>query len=266
MLPAMILKYDMKFGVSEVARLFKVDRDVVKTWAYHFSEYLKPEANPPKGTPRVFSAEDLRVLAYIYMYWEDQPDYEAIKVGLNTDSHFEEPYDEFLTTATPLFQEPPENLDESWRHGTVIGGMAEVGDSFALAESYKLAGDMLADAARSADEIYELIYPVIYNYRHATELYLKATVANYREDHDLSWLLQEFKKVMKSEFDSTPPKWFENVILAFNDFDPNSTTFRYGGFAPFLQGEVWVDLVHMKTLMGWLAQSFQNIRHRRRTI
>jgi hypothetical protein len=257
----MILKYDMRFGVSEVARLFKVDRDLVKKWAYHFSEYLSAEATPAKGTPRVFSAEDLRVLAYIYMYWEEQPDFEEIKFGLNTDSHFEEPYDEFLATVTPLFQELPENLDEGWRHGAVISGMVEGGDTFSLAESYKLAGDKLVDAATSVDEAYELSYPVIYNYRHAAELYLKATVHPYREDHDLSWLLQEFKKVLKSEFNSTLPQWFENIILAFNDFDPDSTTFRYGGFPSF--SEIWVDLVHMRTLMGWLAESFQKIRHRR---
>jgi hypothetical protein len=257
------LKYNMTFGVSEVARMFEVHRDVVKAWAYHFSDYLKPEANPSKGTPRTFTAGDLRVLAYVYMHWEEQPDYESIKIGLNTESHFEEQYDNFLTMTTPLFQEPPEDLDGTWRHGTVIGGMSEIGDMFALAESYKLAGDMLVDAARAADEIYELIYPIIYNYRHATELYLKAVVTPSRETHDLSWLIQEFKKLLKSEFDSTLPQWFENVILAFNDFDPNSTTFRYGGFSSFSQGEVWVDLVHVKTLMGWLARSFQNIRHRR---
>lgn len=146
---SMAIKYDMKFGVSEVARVFEVDRDIVKTWAYHFSEYLTPEANPSKGTPRVFSRDDLRVLAYVYMYWEHDPDYESIKIGLNTSSHFEERYDQFLTTVTPLFQEPPEDLDETWRHGTLIGGMAGVSDTFALAESYKLAGDLLVDAAHS---------------------------------------------------------------------------------------------------------------------
>jgi hypothetical protein len=224
---------------------------------------LKPEANPTKGTPRTFSAGDLRVLAYVYMHWEEQPDYESIKIGLNTESHFEQQYNDFLTMTTPLFQESPEGLDGTWRHGTVIGGMSEIGDMFALAESYKLAGDMLVDGARAADEINEVIYPIIYNYRHATELYLKAVVTPYKENHDLSWLVQEFEKLLKSEFDSTLPPWFESVILAFNDFDPKSTTFRYGGFSSFSQGEVWVDLVHVKTLMGWIAQSFRKIRHRR---
>ena len=263
----MALKYDMKFGVSEVARMFDVNRDVVKTWAYRFSEHLKPEANPPKGTPRVFSTDDLRVLAYVYMYWEDEPDYESINIGLNTDAHFEEPYDQFLTTVTPLFQEPPEGLDETWRHGTIIGGMAEGSDTFALAESYKLAGDVLVDAAHSSDEVYELICPVIYNYRHATELYLKATLLHQRTGHDLHSLLQEFKKELKAEFGVTLPQWFENIILAFVDFDPGSTTFRYGDFPYFLrQGEIWFTCAHMKTLMNWLAKSFQNVRHQRGTI
>jgi hypothetical protein len=256
--------YEMKFGVSEVARILKVDRDLIKTWAYLFRDYLKPPANPSKGNPRQFCTEDLRVLAYVSMYWEDNPDVESIRCGLNTEDHFEELYNDFIATVTPLFREPPEGLDESWRHGTVIGGWAEFGDTFALADSYKLSGDMLVDAALSADEVYELICPVIYNYRHATELYMKATLVPIKKNHDLLWLLQEFKKLLKSEFDTVLPDWFENIILAFNDFDPNETTFRYGGFSSFSQcGEVWVDIVHMKTLMGWLAESFQNIRRRR---
>ncbi len=252
--------YDMQFGVSEVARILAVDKDLVKSWAHHFFEYLNPKANPPKGIPRIFSADDLRVLSYIYMYWEDQPDFQAIRIGLNTESHFEEPYDALIAQVTPLFQDLPENLDESWCHGTVFGGMAEIGDRFALAESYKLAGDKLVEAALSSDEAFELICPIIYNYRHATELYLKATVSCQRETHDLLWLLQEFKKNLKSEFDAILPDWFENIILTFNDFDPNSTKFRYGGFIP---GEFWLDLPHLKNLMDWLAESFQKIRYRR---
>lgn len=254
----------MIFGVSEAARLIDVDRDLIKKWAYLFRDYLKAPANPPKGTPRQFCADDLRVLAYVSIYWEDDPDIEAIRCGLDSEDHFEDLYNNFMTTVTPLFRDPPEELDENWRHGTIIGGWADFGDTFALADSYKLAGDMLVDAALSRDEAFEFICPVIYNYRHATELYMKATVPLRKKNHNLLLLLQGFKELLKSEFNTQLPGWFENAILAFNDFDPNETTFRYGGFTGFSQcGEVWVDIVHMKSLMGWLAESFQNIRRHR---
>ncbi len=66
-------------------------------------------------------------------------------------------------------------------------------------------------------------------------------------------------KLVKAHFAAIIPEWFESIVLVFNDFDPDSTTFRYGGY---LGQEVWVDLTQMKTLMGWLAESFQKIRHR----
>jgi hypothetical protein len=256
--------YAMTFGLSEVARILEVDRDLVKKWACLFCDYLKPKANPPKGSPRLFCAADLRVLGYIYMYWEDDTDLESIRYGLNTGGHYEDKYDRFITSVTPLFQGPPEDLDEDWRHGAIVGGMAEHGDTFALADSYKLAGDILVDVALTKDEAFDLICPVVYNYRHATELYLKATIVPWEKTHRLIGLLEEFKKVLKSEFDATIPAWFENIIIAFNDFDPNGTAFRYGDSGALLRyGEVWIDIVHIKTVMGWMAESCQKIRQRR---
>jgi hypothetical protein len=57
----------------------------------------------------------------------------------------------------------------------------------------------------------------------------------------------------------------ENLILAFHDFDPSSTTFRYGDPGVFShstgdRGEFWFDLPHTKKLMGWMAIVFQPIR------
>ena len=262
-------RYDLKFGVAETARMLGVDRNLVKTWAYHFSDYLGTGAVPPKGMPRQFSAEDLQVFAYVSMYWEDEPDLESIKMGLNCEEHLEQPYNDLMASLTPLFQYPPDNLDETWTHGTLIGGMAEIGDTFALAESYKLAADILVDTALSTGDVFELAYPIIYNYRHATELYLKAIVVHYpkgRDGHDLLWLFQEFKRLLQTEFtqfDVTIPDWFENIVLVFNDFDPGSTTFRYGG--SFKQDEMWVDLPHIKRLMNWLAESFQKVNQHRKT-
>lgn len=165
----------MKMGVSEVARILNIDRDFVKKWAFHFKEHLDPDATPPKGTPRQFTAEDLQVFAYVSEYWEDEPDFENIEAGLCRGDHRKEPYDDILTLVTPIFQELPEDLDETWRHGSLVGGICDGAfDTFALADSYKLAGDTLVDAVPSSAEAYELVFPIIYNYRHATELVGKA--------------------------------------------------------------------------------------------
>lgn len=254
--------YSMKFEISEIARLLKVDRTQIKSWVYHFSDYLNPQANPLKGIPRQFSLDDIRVCAYVSMYWEDDPDLENIKYGLNAKDYYHYPFNEIVAQATPLFRDLPEEINENWSHGVVFGRMAEIGDIFTLADSYKLAGDKLVDVVFENGEGYDLICPVIYNYRHATELYLKAIIGSKRISHDLLSLLREFKNMVKAEFDSTPPNWFENIILIFNDFDPNGTTFRYGGFLE--RDEVFVDLAHMKTLMDWLADSFQKINDRRK--
>ena len=76
--------------VSEVARMFDVDRDVVKTWCYHFAEHLSPEATPPKGQERHFTDSDVLVLAVIFYYWEDDPDFEHIHACLNSGEQDED--------------------------------------------------------------------------------------------------------------------------------------------------------------------------------
>ena len=250
----------MTFCVSEIARILGVDITLVKTWASAFSDYLKPPANPPKGTPRTFCIEDLRVLAYVALYWEDEPDIEEIKCGINSGYHYDTRCSEITTAATPLFREPPDDLNQEWRHGAVFSGMSEVADMFALAESYKVAGDRLADVAVSSDSVFDSVCPVIFNYRHATELYLKATIPHPEKNHDLLGLLRKFKGMLRSEFRTTIPSWMEDIIIAFHDCDPKGITFRYGGGE---DREVWIDLLHIKTLMGWMAEAFRKIRQQR---
>lgn len=259
-----MINYEMKFSVSGVASALKVDKENVKSWANLFRDYLKPPVNPPKGKPRQFCVDDLRVLAYVSMFWEDDHDIESIKRGLNAKEHYEEIFENLIMLVIPLFIDPPEELNENWRHGSLIGGFAEVIDLFKLADSYRMAGDRLVDTALSNDEAYDLICPIIYNYRHATELYLKAIVVHSGKTHNLSWLLVELRKLLKSEFPEfeKTPNWFEDLILVFHAFDPNGTTFRYDRDSS--TREAWVDLPRMKTKMGWMAESFQNIRTRRR--
>jgi hypothetical protein len=250
----------MKLGVSETARLVETDRDTLKSWAYYFNEYLSSGANPPKGVPRCFILDDLYVLAYVAQYWEEHPDFENIRFGLNCGDHYDEPYREFVAAVTPLFQDPPEELDETWRHGGLVGGIvAGSYDALALADSYKRAGDILVDSALKSWEVSELLYPVLFNYRHATELYLKSITSPANPDHNLKPLLESLEETLRSEFNTEVPRWFKGAILDFVAFDPNSTTFRYGDPRAQWAGEHWVDLPHVKLRMSWLSASFHRI-------
>lgn len=257
------LNYSMKFSVGEIARILQVEKELVKTWSYKFFEYLSSAANPSKGMLRIFELDDLRVLAYVLMYWEDDPDIESIKSGLNSNEHYEiDLIDNLISQITPLFIKPPENIDETWKHGIIFSGLAEVADMFELAKSYKLAGDRLIDIALENEEGQELFYPAIYNYRHATELYIKSIIGKYKRSHNLLYLYDRLKEKVKTGFNESIPEWFENVIIAFNDFDPEGTFFRYGGNLGM--DEMFADFNQLKVLMNRIANSFKNIREYQR--
>ncbi len=247
----------MIYGVSETARLLNVDIETIKTCAYTFSDYLSFEANPGKGKVRHFLISDIRVFAYVLMYWDDDPDIENIRYGLNSNSHFEyEIIDDFITGITPLFRAMPEDIDETWS-GVVFGGEFELGDISTTADSFKLAGDRLVETAHKNHEEWELFQPAIYCYRHATELYIKAIIGE-EINHDLRGLTEKLKTVLKNEFNAVLPEWFDNIIEAFDYTDPKGTAFRYGETIP--KDELFADMRHIGNLMNWLSDSFRRIK------
>lgn len=255
-----MVNYSRKYGVSETARLLTVDRETVQTWARIFSDYLSPEANLGKGKSRHFLINDIRVFAYVFTCWEDSPDIENIKYRLNYNSHFEDnTIDNLIISITPLFRTMPDDIDETWK-GVVYGGEFELGDIFTTAESFKLAGDKLVEIAHKNYEERELFQPAIYNYRHATELYIKAIIGE-RTNHNLLDLMERLKIVLKTEFNTALPEWFENIIKAFDYSDPNGTAFRYGITMP--KDELYADMRHIRTLMNWLSKSFMRIKKSR---
>lgn len=254
-----MLKYSLKYSLAEVAKLFKTDNETVKKWCYHFSEYLNKAANPAKGTPREFNLEDIRVFGYIVQHWEDDPDFENIHYGLNSNSHRDDSLiDEFILLNTPFIIDLPDDIDETWRHGVLFVGISEFGDTFVLAKSYKMAGDSLIEAALSNDEPRDLYAPAIFNYRHAVELYIKAIVGKHKQTHNLLTLLEKLKIYLKKEINSELPEWLANIIVTFHDFDPYGTTLRYGGNSSM--EEMFINFNHLKSLMQLLAKAFQNIR------
>jgi hypothetical protein len=251
----------MQFTVSKAAEILKVGRELIKRWAYHFSEYLEPAANPEKGVARKFSVNDILVLGYVREHWEDEPDFECIKVGLNREDHKESPYSEFATLLTPIFQDIPHDIEERSSSAALLVAYSEEADLYFLAKSYKDAGDVLVESAIENGTAYELIYPVIYNYRHSIELYLKASISNHQIGHSLTTPLEELKQTLLREFNATIPEWFENAVIAFNEYDPKGVSFRYGGTLP--EHETFVDIHHLREVMGLLGKAFQRIRNER---
>ncbi len=69
------------YSVAETAKILQVDKKHIKDWSFHFSEYLSPQANPQKDKQRFYTLEDIRIFAYVLIYWEDEPDIENIKNG-----------------------------------------------------------------------------------------------------------------------------------------------------------------------------------------
>jgi len=131
-----MVNYSAEFTVSQVADIFKIEKDLIKKWSYIFSDYLNPKANPPKGISRKFTRNDINVFASILLSWEDDPDIEAIKYGLNSNDYSDYPFDELKTQVTPFFQEPPDDIEEYCERGVLFGGLSEHSDIFFLSNSY----------------------------------------------------------------------------------------------------------------------------------
>jgi hypothetical protein len=163
----------MNRTVSQTARILGVRVQQVKTWAWRFKEHLSGQANPPKGRPRAFTDSDVLALMHVAMHWEENPDIENIEAGLNCEDHYtNDRYREILYQSTPILQEPPADLDETWRHGIFLNG-GGVGEYLELARSYKQSADALLGSALESGEPRDWGYPVLFAYRHALELYLK---------------------------------------------------------------------------------------------
>src|SRR5262245_17477179 len=195
-------------SVSDIARLFKVDRNTVKKWCDEFSPYLSAIANPPKGETRYFSDADLQVLAVIYHYWEDEPDYEAIRYRLDSGDQNEDIYLEFAYLNTPIFCAPPDEVDDKYEYCIMLNEEF-LRSTIDIARAYKRAGDaLIAQAIGNQYYPHELDYPIFFNYRQTIELYLKILTgfdAESERSHDLSRLID----ALETKYGQKLPAWMK---------------------------------------------------------
>jgi len=248
-------------------KLFKVDRNTISKWRYHFSEYLSPSAIQ-KGETRQYTESDIRVLALINEYWEDDPDYENICAKLNSREQDDERYFEIVYSSTPVFKEVvPDDVyeDSSLNRGVILYSQA-MSDPLLIARAYKYTGDLLVDEAFRYDESpweMGIAYTIFYTYRHALELYLKILVGydfehgpNDKTPHSLLKLLGRYKEMIAPK-DINP--WVTDFLGKFEEIDKQGTSFRYPKTVPDHIYEWWVDFRHLRTAMDLLCRDFESL-------
>jgi DNA-binding transcriptional MerR regulator len=244
--------------ISEVAKLLDVDRELVKSWIGEFSVHLSEWAKPEAGRTRLFTDSDTRALALVSDLWESDPDLENIHACLNTGDQDSDRYVELVHLATPVFQEVPADLDETWHHGVLLSSMW-LRPTIEVARAYKYAADELVKEALSCHEPHLLDYPIFHMYRHVLELYLKLLLDDPPQAKKLGHDLPALIKAVEKKFNSRANEWVMERIREFSVIDPTSDLFRFSD-RPLVHPkhiEVWVDFVQLKTTMSQFCEAFE---------
>jgi hypothetical protein len=244
----------MNRTVSEAARILGVNAQQVKNWAWLFKDNLSDQANPPKGRPRSFTESDVLALMHVAMHWEDEPNLEAIRIGLNCEHHFEDGrYRTMLYRHTPILQEPPEDLEETWSHGIILNG-GGVHQYLELARNYRQGADALLESALRSGDPRDWGYPVLFAYRHTLELYLKIIGDIEAPIHSLKRCVHLVERRHKERIGSPMREW----IVEFDKIDPYGTAFRYADdeARTLTYAEFWIDFAQLKHAMGLVFEVF----------
>jgi len=235
--------------VSSVSRILCCDRDQLKTWSYQFRDYLSQSANPTKGIVRQYTNDDVLALLVVATFANCGEPFEDICWRLDESYQFEEANRQQLYFHTPILQEIPDDLDESWRHGSIF--TSSFFTTFELARNFKWSADELLEIAVKNDAALDLRSPVLFNYRHALELYLKLLGRVDEHTHSLKECLVKVER----RFGQRLKEPFRGWIMELDKIDPLGTAFRYFE-AEDNQGlgdESWIDYRHVKFAMQELC-------------
>jgi hypothetical protein len=252
------INYSLIFKFAEAKRILKSDKKFILDSIYHFSDFFSVKAKVKGTLEKRFDLSDIRVLSYVSLYWEEEPDFENIIYGLNSNGHYEDNINEFIDGITPIFLEPNDFNVAIIGESILINSLADYSDKILLAKSYKRSADELIKLAIDSNERADFLCPVIFCYRHSIELFIKSIIIGKEiRSHNLKKLYTIFEKLISEKFNQQVPDWFKNTILAINDFDPESTTFRYG--EKIETEEYLLDLNSLKIKMNLIEKSFINI-------
>jgi hypothetical protein len=156
---------------------------------------------------------------------------------------------------TPIFQEPPGELDETWQHGFILNG-AGVKQYLQLGRIYRQSAETLLESALQSGEAYEWGYPVFFAYRHTLELYLKIIGEIEETTHSIKRCVYLVEKRHGKKIPPPVKGWIQEL----DQIDPKGTAFRYADDEQrtLIYAEHWVDLHQFKFAMGKTFELIDN--------
>ena len=239
----------MNRSVAEAARILGVDCQQVKEWAWTYKEQLGAQANPGKGQARAFTDSDVLALMYICDLSESGEPSGEVSTGLEREDHYgNDRYRDLIYTNTPILQEAPADLDETWRHGILLSG-GGVDGYLHLARNYRECADALLEGALTKGEPRDWSFPVLYAYRHTLELYLKISGEIDDHTHSLNDCVLRVERRHGERLPTPAREW----IIELDKIDPNGTAFRYAdneAGRPLRDVEYWLDFVQFRFAMN----------------
>ena len=160
-----------------------------------------------------------------------------------------------------IFEELPEGLDETWTHGVLVGGMASAPNDLEIARAYRAAAGALIGPALAGGEAWNFTYPILFLYRHALELYLKAIVRPARLNHDLGPLLDAFQVIVCERCKQEIPESVREDLQVFAGLDAMGLRYSHNlkGRWSGLPGEYWVSLTNLETKMDAIFDALERV-------
>lgn len=161
-----------------------------------------------------------------------------------------------------LFADPPAEPETHFGAMLVNYSGNTARDTSDMAMSYRVAAFRLLDMAGDQGEAWESVDPILFCFRHALELNLKAMNKGTRQRvHDLKSMADALHTRLSTRYPAQQVDWLRDRIHEFDAVDPRSTAFRYDDAAsPHTPPELWVDFVKLRQIMNSVFEALDTIR------
>jgi hypothetical protein len=167
-----------------------------------------------------------------------------------------------LSLSWSIFEEPPDDMEPTTGALLINWNGATGRDIYDMARAYRTAAFRLLDAARSNNESWESVDPILFCFRHALELHLKALhPGTPRRIHPLKNLAEELRHRLHGRYRREHIDWLYERIREFDRVDSRSTSFRYHDVAePNRDPELWIDFNRFRVVMEAIFEGLEKVR------